>query len=83
MTARTLIVVLGLLAAACASPERLTAKAIGCATRDVDIVPSLFSRKGMETAWCATCKDKLYRCATNIERTRTTCMESREGDGCQ
>jgi len=80
---RCLSFVLIALLAGCATPERLTAKAIGCATRDVTIAPSAFSRKGMKTAWCATCRDKLYRCATNAERSRITCVASREGDGCQ
>lgn len=83
MLARLLPILLFLLLAACTTPQRLTAKATDCATRDVSIVPSLYSRKGMETAWCASCKDRLYRCVTNIERTRTTCVESHEGDGCQ
>ena len=72
-----------LLAACMTSKERLTAKAVGCSTGDVEIVQSDFSRRGVETAWCATCKDKLYRCATNPDRSRVSCLESREGDGCR
>lgn len=67
----------------CAGQERMTGREIGCATRDVTIIPSAFSNKGMKTAWCATCRDKVYRCATNAQRTRTVCTQSKEGDGCQ
>ncbi|MCW5620940.1 MAG: hypothetical protein KIS79_07545 [Burkholderiales bacterium] len=68
--------------AGCASQERLTAKAVGCGTREVSVIPSAFSHKGMETAWCATCRGKVYRCATNAQRSRVDCQPSREGDGC-
>ena len=67
---------------ACTTPDRLTADAIRCSVKDVQIVPSVYSQRGTETAWCATCKGKRYQCATNAERTRTVCQESREGDGC-
>jgi hypothetical protein len=67
---------------ACTSPERLTAESLDCAMRDVEIVPSVFARKGSKTAWCATCAGKRYLCATNAERSRTVCKESVEGDGC-
>jgi hypothetical protein len=66
----------------CTSPDRLTADALHCSTRDVEIVPSGFQRRGMETAWCATCKGKLYVCATNAQRSHTVCREAQEGDGC-
>lgn len=69
--------------AGCASQERMTAKEVGCGTREISIIPSSFSNKGMKTAWCAVCRDKVYRCATNAQRTRTVCTESKEGDGCQ
>lgn len=78
------LILFGVLAlSACVSQERLTAREIGCGTREITIIPSSFSNKGMKTAWCAVCRDKVYRCATNAQRTRTACMESREGDGCQ
>jgi hypothetical protein len=66
----------------CVTQDRMTADATGCAVKDVEIVPSVFSSKGTETAWCATCKGKRYQCATNAQRSRTVCRESREGDGC-
>jgi hypothetical protein len=68
--------------AGCASPDRLTADAIGCPVSQVDIVPSRFSSQGTRTAWCATCKGKRYQCATNAQRSRTVCKESTEGDAC-
>ena len=71
-----------IVAAGCASQSRLTAKGTGCAIGDVDIVPSVFQQRGTETAWCATCRGKRYQCATNAERSRVMCSESREGDGC-
>jgi len=66
----------------CASQEKLTAEAVGCGTREVSIIPSRFSRMGSETAWCASCQGKVYRCATNAKRDRVECQQSREGDGC-
>jgi hypothetical protein len=68
--------------AGCASQDRLTADAINCRVADVSVVPSEFKRRGSETAWCATCKGKLYQCATNAARSRTVCREAREGEGC-
>ena len=66
----------------CASQEKLTADAVGCGTREVSVIPSRFSRMGSETAWCASCRGKVYRCATNAKRDRVECQQSREGDGC-
>lgn len=71
-----------LLAGGCASPERMTAQQVECGTREVTIIPSRFSRMGSQTAWCATCRGKVYRCVTNAQRSRTQCELSREGDGC-
>ncbi len=71
------------LAACSTSKERLTGRAMSCATRDVTIVPSGFARRGVETAWCATCGDKLYVCATNHARTRTECHEVSEASQCE
>jgi hypothetical protein len=68
--------------AGCASQDRLTADALNCRMGDVNVVPSEFQRRGSETAWCATCKGKLYQCATNAARSRTVCREAKEGDGC-
>ena len=69
-------------AAACTSPERLTSKATPCATGQVKVVSSEFSRKGVTTAWCAECKGKLYLCATDAERTKVECRLSTPDDAC-
>ena len=69
-------------AAACTSPERLTSKATPCATGQVKVVSSEFSRKGVTTAWCAECKGKLYLCATDAERTNVECRLSTADDAC-
>ena len=71
-----------LLSGGCATQEKMTAEAVQCGTRDLKIIPSRFSRMGSQTAWCASCGGKVYRCATNAQRTRTECAPSREGDGC-
>ena len=75
-------IVAALLVGCGTSREALTGKAVGCSTRSVDLLPSEYDRKGMETSWCAKCKDKRYQCATNAQRTRTICKESVEGDDC-
>ena len=82
MTSRMFMLVCACLLASCATQARMTAKATNCGTRQVDIVKSQFQRQGTQTAWCATCKGKLYVCATNAERSRVVCTESKEGDGC-
>jgi hypothetical protein len=82
MLFRALSLVCAAVAAGCATPTRLTAEAIGCGTREVDIVPSVYQQRGTKTAWCAVCKDKRYHCVTNADRSRVQCRESREGDGC-
>lgn len=66
----------------CTSPERLTSEALDCPMRDIELVPSTYSRRGTKTAWCATCAGKRYVCATNAERSRTTCTPSQPGDAC-
>jgi hypothetical protein len=68
--------------AGCATKEQLTSRATGCGTRAITILPSDFQRLGVETAWCASCKDKRYLCRTNAERSQVECNESREGDRC-
>jgi hypothetical protein len=81
MRAALMLLAFGLLPG-CVTQDRMTADAIGCPVRDVEIVPSAYSSRGTETAWCATCKGKRYQCATNAQRTRTVCQASRDGDGC-
>jgi hypothetical protein len=77
-----ILVCASLLTIACSSPERLTSRATPCPTKDVKIVDSEFSRRGVTTAWCAECKDKLYLCATDAERTKVECRLSTPEDAC-
>jgi hypothetical protein len=77
-----ILVCASLLTIACSSPERLTSRATPCATKEVKIVDSEFSRRGVTTAWCAECKDKLYLCATDIERAKVECRLSTPEDAC-
>lgn len=76
-------IALGLSAAACTSQERMTTKATPCGTREVKIINSDFSRRGVTTAWCAECKGKLYLCATNADRTKVECRPSAAADVCR
>ena len=67
---------------ACKTSTGLTADAIGCGVTDVDIIDSEFKRRGVTTAWCARCGDKVYQCATTPERDRVECRESAPGGPC-
>ena len=80
---RALLLASALLACACTSQERLTSKQTPCGTREVKIVSSDFSRRGVTTAWCAECKGKVYQCASNVERTRAQCHVAGENDICK
>ena len=80
---RALLLASALLACACTSQERLTSKQTPCGTREVKIVSSDFSRRGVTTAWCAECKGKLYVCATNADRTKVECHPSTAEDVCR
>ncbi|HTS54754.1 MAG TPA: hypothetical protein VMH26_15900 [Burkholderiales bacterium] len=82
LPALSVLVCASLLTIACSSPERLTSKATPCATGEVKIVNSEFSRRGVTTAWCAECKDKLYLCATDTERSKVECRLSTPEDAC-
>jgi hypothetical protein len=70
-----------LAAAVCASPgcktqSAMTAGATGCRTVSVDMVKSRYSREGSTTVWCAKCKNKLYHCVSNPDRSRVECKEA-------
>ena len=80
---RSLILAVALLAVGCTSPERLTSKATPCATKEVRIQPSDFSRNGSTTAWCAECKGQLYQCVSTAEHSRVECHVAREYDICK
>ena len=60
----------------CKTQSAMTARATGCGTMSVDIVNSRYSREGSTTVWCAKCKNKLYQCVTNPERSRFECKEA-------
>ncbi len=60
----------------CKTQSAMTAGATGCGTMSVDIVKSRYSREGSTTVWCAKCKNKLYQCVTNPERSRVECKEA-------
>jgi len=73
--------ILVLVAVVCALPgcktqSAMTAGAIGCGTISVDIVNSRYAREGSTTVWCAKCKNKLYHCVSNPERSRVECKEA-------
>jgi hypothetical protein len=82
LAAASVLVCAGLLTGACSSQDRLTSKATRCPTKDVKIVDSEFSRRGVTTAWCAECKDKLYLCATDTEHSKVECRLSTPEDAC-
>lgn len=65
----------------CKTQSAMTAGATGCGTMSVDIVKSRYSREGSTTVWCAKCKNKLYQCVTNPERSRVECKEA-SSDNC-
>jgi hypothetical protein len=67
----------------CKSPSQMTAKEIGCNTRDVEIIDSEFKRNGSMTAWCARCGDRLYQCMTNPRRDRIECRRVDVGPPCE
>ena len=77
------MLIAAVLVAACTSQQRLTSDATPCSTKEVQIVPSEFSRSGSTTAWCAECKGKLYQCASTADRTRTQCKLARAEGVCQ
>ena len=81
-----LFVVLGLVSA-CKTPSSMMAKEIGCSTRGVEVIDSVFSRNGSGTTWCVRCADKefseTYICASNPEHDRMQCREVPLGPPCQ
>jgi hypothetical protein len=77
------LVLLMLLPTACKSPSSMTAQATQCSSFDTTIVPSVYSKAGSTTVWCATCKDKLYYCVSNAARDRVVCKEATEESHCR
>jgi len=77
------ILMVALSAAGCTGPQRLTSKVTPCSTKEVQIVPSEFSRNGTTTAWCAECKGQLYQCVATADRSRAQCHLARADDICK
>ena len=62
--------------AGCKTQSAMTAKSTECGTISIDIVASRYSREGSTTVWCAKCKNKLYLCVSNPDRSRIECKEA-------
>jgi len=60
----------------CKTQSALTADSTRCRSMDVDVIKSRYSREGSTTVWCAKCKDRLYLCVSNPERSRVECKEA-------
>jgi hypothetical protein len=76
-----ILIIAGLVCAlaGCKTQSAMTASATDCRTTSVDIVKSRYSREGSTTVWCAKCKDKLYHCVSNPDRSRVECKEAVPG----
>ena len=81
-TGLTLLLSLIIALGGCATRDSRTADAVGCSRIGIDILDSPYKKQGSTTTWCARCKDKVYRCVSNAEKTRLECRESVPGDGC-
>jgi hypothetical protein len=68
--------------AGCKTQTGLTAGATGCSVTDLDVIESRYSRKGTTTAWCAKCREKIYHCVSNPERSRAECRLANPADAC-
>lgn len=66
----------------CASQEVLTANALDCSRRDVNVLKSRHKEQGITTTWCASCRGDRYRCVGNADRSRAECRAAQPGDGC-
>ena len=71
-----LLVALAAALSGCKTQSALTATATKCPTMSVDIVKSRYAREGSTTVWCAKCKEKLYFCVSNPDRSRVECKEA-------
>lgn len=67
---------------ACSSQEALTASALDCSRREVDVLKSRYKDQGVTTTWCAACRGERYRCVSNADRSRAACRAAQPGDGC-
>ena len=77
-----LVVALAGAVAGCKTQTGLTAGATGCGVTDLDVIESRYSREGTTTAWCAKCKEKIYHCVSNPERSRVECRLANPSDPC-
>ena len=77
-----LLIALAGAVAGCKTQTGLTAGATGCGVTDVDVIPSRYSREGTTTAWCAKCREKVYHCVSNPERSRVQCKQASNTDPC-
>jgi hypothetical protein len=67
---------------ACATQISRTADAVGCRRTDIDILNSQYKREGSTTVWCARCKDSIYKCVGNADKTRLECRPATADGGC-
>jgi len=81
---RRMLLVIALMGAGvgCKTQTALTAGATGCGVTDVDVIESRYSREGTTTAWCAKCREKIYHCVSNPERSRVQCNPANTTDPC-
>ena len=77
-----LVIVLAGAIAGCKTQGGLTAGATGCNVADVDVIKSRYSRNGTTTAWCAKCREKIYHCMSNPQRSRVECRPADSSDPC-
>jgi hypothetical protein len=77
-----LVIALAATVAGCKTQTGLTAGATGCGVADLDVIESRYSREGTTTAWCAKCKEKIYHCVSNPERSRVECRLANSSDPC-
>ena len=81
---RRMLVVIALAGAVagCKTQTGLTAGVTGCSVTDLDVIESRYSREGTTTAWCAKCREKIYHCVSNPERSRVQCRQANPSDPC-
>ncbi len=77
-----LLIALAGAGAGCKTQTGLTAGATGCGVTDVDVIESRYTREGTTTAWCAKCREKIYHCVSNPERSRVQCNQASATDPC-
>ncbi len=66
----------------CRTQIGLTAGATGCGVTELDVIESRYSREGTTTAWCAKCRETIYHCVSNPQRSRVQCRKANSSDPC-